>query len=100
MKITIRIENHQPVPLEPLASLRWREGDLVYIGSPVMLPGLEYRDIEPLFGWMLMGSPDKTAYPFALETGETFSYFHHYDFDKTLGRLIRPGERLIFSCEV
>lgn len=103
MKITLRIENHQPMPLEPLSHLHWGEGDLVYIGRPVMKARSEFEpdeDDETHVGWVLMDRPGKAAYPLVLETGLTFAHFDHYDFTRTLGRLARPGERLVVTYEV
>ncbi len=95
----VRVENHQPVPLVPLAELSWGEGDVMYIGRRVMREGSEYDDGEEDVGWVVMDSSyyGMDGYPFLVAGRYAFPNFDHYDSEKTLARKLQPGERLVIT---
>jgi hypothetical protein len=101
------VENHQPVPLVPLKELGLRRGAVVFIGKRVVRRGeppseLAETDGEagPEFeefagpeapGWVVFNGRDGFR---AAEDPADCWYDDALDWDRSLGRLLQPGEAL------
>ncbi len=95
----LRIDNHRPVPLLPLAELDYEDGGPIYLG---LIVG-EHGDVYGHPGWYCW---DDVLQDFirldALGSGsvnENLSGWQDLDEQKTLARLLQPGERLILTLE-
>ena len=87
MKVDVWVENHQPVPLVPLAELGLRRGTLLFVKNRVCGPGAEY----PGPGWCVYDGEQGFT---ALADPTDAWYDPNLDFGKSLGRLLQPGEVL------
>lgn len=79
------------VPLQPLASLQIKGGDVLYVGDR-----WRYDDDEPEeVGWVVVDADDKGILQDV--DGSTYRYMDEWDYDKTMARHLQPGERLVVT---
>lgn len=94
----VRVENHQPVPLVPLAELPYDSGAPVYLGKIVSRGGSVY----PGKGWLMW---DDSLNDFinleSLGDGQANENLDSIDLDEdlSLGRMLQPGEKLVVEFE-
>ena len=107
MPIDVWVENHQPVPLAPLRELGLRRGSVVFIGTRVVSRRAQISDLADTDGEAL---PDVEAFAGPESPGwvvyDGQGHFHAadnpadrwlddtLDWDRSLGRLLQPGEGL------
>jgi hypothetical protein len=89
MTIDVWIENHQPVSLTPLLDLGARRGDLLYIGRRVTADGQVFEGHTP--GWVIFDGED--GFTPVGDLGEPW-YDATLDWERSLGRVLQPGEVL------
>jgi hypothetical protein len=97
MKVVIRVENHQPVPLVPFVELQgiaWKGAVVVYMGIRRWKNGYEGEELTTDAGWYIWDGDTFTR----VESGWTFD-MDDFDEERTLGRLLQPGERLCVTYE-
>jgi hypothetical protein len=107
MPADVWVENHQPVPLAPLAELGMRRGSIVFIGKRVVRrpeqrselaetngqagPDLEVFEGAEAPGWVIFDGRDGFR---AADDPTDCWYDDALDRDRSLGRLLQPGESL------
>jgi hypothetical protein len=105
--VDVWVENHQPVPLAPLRDLELRSGSVVFIGTRVVSRRARVSDLAdtgPLAppeidvfagpdapGWVVY---DGQGHFHAADTPDDRWLDDTMDWDRSLGRLLQPGEAL------
>lgn len=103
MRLTVRVDNHRPVPLRPLAEVldELADGDPVYVGPYYGVAEYEgeWTGEEPL-GWCRC-QPDRHGGLLNTVDGDTtYDYWlENFDLARTLARPLQPGERLVVEYE-